>query len=245
MDVGQQLLNHGISAANVRRFVAEPDPVYLFDVPGRTALEAWSSLHAAAPDDGYSPVILGAADGVGPMTDGVRRTPEPPADTVCRASAINVLDWLARRRDADPDLFDPDHGPWPAPPQPPHALAAHLNGRGRVPFSRVAMALAPTPHSWQTPAFLRFGMLNDGIRVAEHVAVWKRWHAAYGAEIVSLVHDVIEARVARPPTTRAAAMALAVEQFTYCYDVVIQGTQTIEVLASSLLNGSAWFFWWD
>jgi hypothetical protein len=44
---------------------------------------------------------------------------------------------------------------------------------------------------------------------------------------------------------RDAATTLAVEQFTYAYDIVEQGTQSIEALAAILLGGPMWFFWWD
>ena len=48
-----------------------------------------------------------------------------------------------------------------------------------------------------------------------------------------------------PPTTRSAAYQLAWEQYIYCSDIVIQGTQTLSNLAASLLNAPIWFFWWD
>ncbi len=57
--------------------------------------------------------------------------------------------------------------------------------------------------------------------------------------------DVIEMRVARPPTTREDAMALANEQYAYCEDIVHQGVESLSNLAATLLNGTVWFFWWD
>ena len=80
----------------------------------------------------------------------------------------------------------------------------------------------------------------------EHVAVHRYWFETYGAEIVLLSDDIVEMRVARPPTTRQAAEALAYEQFVYSGgDLVFQGTQTLLALASTLLAGRYWYFWWD
>jgi hypothetical protein len=55
----------------------------------------------------------------------------------------------------------------------------------------------------------------------------------------------LELRVPRPPATREAAVALAIQQYAYCYDIVDQGAGSIDALAASLMNGSVWFFWWD
>jgi hypothetical protein len=73
----------------------------------------------------------------------------------------------------------------------------------------------------------------------------KRWHERYGAEIVGMLPDLIEMWVACPPTTREDALDLAKGQDIYCPDIVDQGTGTIQALAAGLLNGTAWFFWWD
>lgn len=62
---------------------------------------------------------------------------------------------------------------------------------------------------------------------------------------VSMTHDVAELLVERPPKDRQVALALAEEQFIYCSDIVLQGTESIEALAVGLVGGSAWFFWWD
>jgi hypothetical protein len=55
----------------------------------------------------------------------------------------------------------------------------------------------------------------------------------------------VEYRVVHPITDREQAITVALEQFYYCPDIVLQGTETIERLASSLLRARYWFFWWD
>ena len=57
--------------------------------------------------------------------------------------------------------------------------------------------------------------------------------------LVAIAGDIVEFAVARPPTTKEAALRLAIEQYAYCYDIVDQGTGTIEVLAASLIGSPA------
>ena len=85
------------------------------------------------------------------------------------------------------------------------AFDSILDYRTGEPLARVGMARVPTPSSWEVPAHLRFGNGNDCPEPAVHVAVWRRWQQTFGAEVVAVTADVIEARVGRPPTTRAAA----------------------------------------
>jgi len=103
----------------------------------------------------------------------------------------------------------------------------------------------PTPRGWEAPAFLNFGGWNACPQPAEHCAVLAYWKGRYGAEVASMTRDVIELEVARPPASRDEAMALALEQFDYCEDIVDQGVGTISNLAADLLAGSPWYFWWD
>jgi hypothetical protein len=57
--------------------------------------------------------------------------------------------------------------------------------------------------------------------------------------------DVVECRVATPPTQRQVLEQLAREQYLSCADIVGQGTQTLLALAGALRGSDAWFFWWD
>ena len=71
------------------------------------------------------------------------------------------------------------------------------------------------------------------------------WRDAYGAKLVSITRDTIELKVDRRPASREEALELARQHFAYCPDIVLQGTQTIEALAASLMQSDWWFFWWD
>ena len=61
----------------------------------------------------------------------------------------------------------------------------------------------------------------------------------------TLFSRVVEGLVHAPVANNKDAPALAYEQHSYCYDIVEQGVGTIGNLASSLLNGRYWYFWWD
>jgi hypothetical protein len=67
----------------------------------------------------------------------------------------------------------------------------------------------------------------------------------WGAEVASVTGDIVQCFVARPPQDATAAMAVAHEQYIYCYDIVEQGTQTIAALAAGLVGSRYWYFWWD
>lgn len=57
--------------------------------------------------------------------------------------------------------------------------------------------------------------------------------------------DVLEMRVTRPPQNDEDALALAREQYLFCFDIVDQGVMTIDNLRQSLLGSELWYFWWD
>lgn len=109
----------------------------------------------------------------------------------------------------------------------------------------VIVARVPTGTPFEAPAYLRFGGWNSCPESHAHVAIWKRWEATYGAKILCMSGDIVEATVERPPLGKDECYALAREQFAYCPDIVTQGVGTIDALASLLSGGRSWYFWWD
>lgn len=99
--------------------------------------------------------------------------------------------------------------------------------------------------SWQVPAYFRYGGWNECPEAEAQCAIWKYWEEKYGAKIVGVTHDVIEAYVENPPQTQEDAMQLAMEQYLYCADIVDQGVETVPNLAATLFKQQVWFFWWD
>lgn len=175
------------------------------------------------------------------------------AEEILAASAsIDGAAWFAEREaqvredyaDEDEDVFAEIEGEWPG----------QLDANG-ITLNRdiltdellpsVAVARLKVNTAWEIPAHFKFGGWNECPDPDVQCAVWKYWQEKYGAHIVGLSNDVIEAVVERPPTTQDEAMQLAWQQYWYCADVVDQGVETVANLAGCLLNGKTWYFWWD
>lgn len=124
-------------------------------------------------------------------------------------------------------------------------LLSDKNTASRNFLEKCWLGIAPTDESWQVPAFAQFGGWNSCPPPEEHCAILRYWQEKYGAEIVSLTHDVIECSVENPPQTEAECWELAWEQYAYCSDIVDQGVGKVGKLASGLRNSDYWYFWWD
>lgn len=139
----------------------------------------------------------------------------------------------------------------PKPVQPPrttfqkYSFATPTDMLSKAFLPEVNIALPPTALPWEIPAYLKYGDWNGCPAQEIHVALFKRWHELHGAEVFAMVRDVVELHVRRPPTTPAEAVAVAQEQYLYCPDIVLQGTDTIEGLSNEIINTDGWFFWWD
>lgn len=116
---------------------------------------------------------------------------------------------------------------------------------GPIFHEKVQAVAVPSTPEWTALKFIPFGAWNDCPYDEIHVAAHKKWFEQYGARVEGVTSDILTFSVANPPSTREDAIKLAEEQFLYCPDIVEQGTETIDALASSLLNNKTWFFWWD
>jgi hypothetical protein len=224
---------------------------------GEAAIGLWRHMRDMVAATHHWPVLLGSEEEVANHREMAEINPAPVADTLAYAETIGVPQWFDRQKQErldefreynegeDPADFLAPVGDWPAGARPNNAFLTPFDIVSRKAHKRVAFALVPTVTPWEVPAFLRLGGWNACPEPAVHCAVYRYWQQEYGAAIVAATHDVIEMHVERPPRTREAAMALAEQQYIYCADIVEQGTQTLAALAAGLLNGSAWFFWWD
>ena len=113
------------------------------------------------------------------------------------------------------------------------------------PLEEVVMLLVPTKTPWEVSAYLNVGYGHQHHEPHEHFAIHKYWNENYGAEIVSSTNDAVEMIVARPPHSMTEALKLAQQQFVYAPDIVKHGTGKTSALASQLLLGHSWYFWWD
>jgi hypothetical protein len=169
-------------------------------------------------------------------------------ETIEDADGIAAI--LDRSRSIDPSsrfrgVPGAEVGEWPYSPVEPTGLEAHLDLRELRPKDEVVIRLMKLDASWQAFAHLRWGGWNDCPTAEEHCAVHRDWSSRFGSEVVCIVSDVVQCRVARPPQDRTASLDLAREQCAYCPDLGYQGTGMIARLAASLLGAEYWYFWWD
>lgn len=106
------------------------------------------------------------------------------------------------------------------------------------------LAEIPVAHPWEVFAYLPFGGWNDCPDTAGLMAAAKYWYEQYGAVPGMVSHDVLQFTVPAP-VARERAMALALEQYIWCPDIVDQGCGTVGALADGLARSTVWFFWWD
>jgi hypothetical protein len=249
---------HGIPYPSLRPLEGSKDGVLLVTVAGEEAIPLWRRLHAVVGETGWWPVVLGDDEELDYHLENLEEWEDEDEEsqlvTILRgAEGFDPERWLeqsARELESDTgDWLKSVMGEWAAAPPP----APDLGTSFTIPrnllthelFPEVHLGLAPTPRGWEVPAYLRFGGFNSCPQPQEHVALWRRWHALYGAELVGISHDVVEALVARPPADRGAAMRLAREQYIYCDDIVSQGCGTVSALGALLVDRPTWYFWWD
>ncbi|MEZ5694802.1 MAG: DUF4253 domain-containing protein [Altererythrobacter sp.] len=246
-----------------RMIAAFPYPVVT--VPGQRALAEWEKLKKRG--DGW-PVILGSDDESRaviehfsiddpkvfeqPDVEAMGLPPLPvakPVDEILfEARQIDIPAKLQELFDQEfgEDPFELEAGDWPKPGQmAPMELTVHRDVLSDELFPRVHIAILPTDDPTEAAAYLRWGGWNACPQPEVHVAMHQKWREQYGAEVVGMTDAVINMRAKRRPATRAEAMALAREQFLYCNDIVLQGTNTLEPLAMSLMESDWWYFWWD
>lgn len=223
-------------------------------VHGSSAVSAWGALREARGHTGLHPVIVGDARSVALLREGLAESTESVEEILGAASEIDPEHVLGERRaervstesgpvpheewDEEDERITEEHA----------AEMTIMAGRDVLsgePLPEVAIALLPTRDGWTAPAWLGFGGWNECPAPAEHVALMRRWNERWGAEVVSVRSDAIEACIAEAPHDVEVARALAEEHYAYAADIVDQGTGSIERLAASLAGGRVWFFWWD
>lgn len=219
-------------------------PYEIRKVPGEQALNVLAQLQRKT--DVY-PVILGNADAFSRVAEAFEMNDDNSIEDILEmATASEPLMWLADRQASDPEYYEIPQGEWPdGDDYPNNSLSAHCDVFTRKPLDEVFIALIPTDSSWKVPAYLRIGGWNECPGAEVHSMMFKYWLEKHGARVACVADDVIEFQVEHPPQTREQALQLAKEQYIYCADIVQQGTESIEALASALLKAPVWYFWWD
>lgn len=213
-------------------------------VPGAKAFALWRRLAEASRGNGVWPVIVGAPANIAELVSRRDATEAAPADeTLEYAKHVDLESALEMEGDAP--AAEDFGGDWPDTVTQPKEPVCVRRDDGKGYLDRVVIVLVPAAEAWHVPAHFGFGNWNDCPEPSVHVARHREWQTEFGAEICAVTPDTIECVVARPPADKEAAIALAVDQFVYAYDIVAQGTESIEALAAILLGGPLWFFWWD
>lgn len=108
----------------------------------------------------------------------------------------------------------------------------------------LVLAEIPVQHPWEVFAYVPFGGWNECPSSQEHMAAAKYWYEKFGAVPAVITRDVLEYDLP-VPVKREEAMALALEQYAFCPDIVDQGCQSVGYLADTLAMSTKWYFWWD
>lgn len=260
-EIEQVLSEHHVATTSLSLILSRGEErIFELMVPEADAIAHWWRLRDALTECDYWPVVGFGARWLEEAPEYRAQLLVSSTQAILEESEMVNLDqwmtaeeqdWLDIQREGAAEYEEPEPagayddmlGEWPDHPEPHKGFAIPRFAATRDPVPQVPIALVPVTASWQVPALLRLdaGMVSSAV----HVAMARRWFGRYGAEIVGMLPDTLEMRVARPPATREAAEALAKEQFLYCPDVDIQGTQTLLALAAGLLHGTAWYFWWD
>ncbi len=236
----------------------EAIPFEIVSVPGNDALATLDRLRAAGRG---SPVIIGGAGDIAMTAHRQRsllRGKDKPARVLARAARLKHPDDFLRLQKQAKAQFqaafgrlqtgDPGHAPlgdWPAGEPTPvvgPSVARDLLGEA---LDRCHVAMIPTSDGTEAPAHLGFGGASGRPAGEFYVAALRSWRDRFGAELVSLSPDTMECRVARPPATRDAALALAREQYAICPEEVDQGYGSLSMFAAHLLNASWWHLSWS
>lgn len=209
---------------------------------GSKALFELERLRAEFPSRGLYPILLGDEEEKERVTEFAGE--QDPVETIEYSKTIDPIEWLNKKKELEPDFYQDEVGDWPSRADQ-MGIITHLDILTQKPKGEVFIALLKITNSWEAFAHLNWGGWNDCPEAAVHCAMHRYWQKQYGAEVVSITGDIVQCVVARPPMDRESSMALANEQYIYCYDIVQQGTQTIAALAAGLMNSRHWYFWWD
>ena len=197
-------------------------------------------------------VVVGSQQNIEQLQEQMEDMSEGEDDIIENAMDIELEDWFEDQKQELINGFEDDDfdlsgivGEWPG--------EADLKSDFTLAFDMLSGEVIDdlcglkikTDASWKIPAYLCYGGWNACPEPELQCAIWKYWEEKYGAKIVGISGDVIEAYVSRPPETEEDAMALAWEQYLYCADIVDQGCETISNLGAGLINHDKWYFWWD
>ncbi len=194
-------------------------------------------------------VVCGSQEDKQYIDEAMESSERSAEDILAAATSIDVLHWFKQRQSELEsewgNSLEEILGQWlgESKEKPGFSLAFDmLSGQAH---KKLIGATIETTNSWEILAHFKYGDWNDCPSPELHCAIWRYWQEKYGAHIVGVSNDVVEAYIINPPNDKEAAMELAIQHYLYCSDIVDQGVETVSNLAASLMNHHAWYFWWD
>lgn len=212
-------------------------PVWAFLPADGAMLEWWRQLRMLHDRTGWWPLLLGD-----PNDWLFDEWSDADADGDAEIARGFALDVDARLAQVVADFPSWDGEPPRGPARPVTSAT-----RDDVPLGAAPglVGLVPAAAGHEVPGLVAWtGAANHRLVGADHVAVLRRWHDRWGAELVGLGQSELDVVVSRPPEDEADVLAVAAEQYRYCPDVV-EEDGAIEVFAARQVRGHAWHFWWD
>jgi len=104
------------------------------------------------------------------------------------------------------------------------------------------VSLLKTPDPYEALRVMGTNGANYEIDTDQIVKRLQKWDREFGLSLHGVGYDWLEAEFKRQP---ADMLAFAREVYKFCPDVVDQGTNTVEELASEMKRGNILFLWWD
>lgn len=224
--------------------------------PGAKAFARWKQIKA---DGDVHPVITGSPEDLEDLLGRFQGLHNAPSNDIDPETLTFPTGFLQHKEaeasgyyDVPEDAFNLEKAvddilehwtdtPYEDPQDEPTVIRDH---RGKY-HATVYIARVPTDDWTDIAARLRFGGWNDCPSDDWHQAAFRHWHKQYGAELLSMTADIIEMQVKYRPQMLRDAVALAMEQFYYCSDIVTQGVNEPANLAKLLMQKNLWYFWWD
>ena len=102
----------------------------------------------------------------------------------------------------------------------------------------------PVQSVYDVFCYLPFGGVESP-EPLEHRSIAKYWFEKFGAVPCFMSGDILQFYVKQPVKEDEEAKALALQQFGFCSDIVTQGCETVQNLATALKSSRFWYFWWD